>query len=117
MTQRQPKKTETVEVRLPFETKQAFMQHCRLEGRTASEAIRRFVDNELQAEAPKRLRLFPSGMRWIGAVILAVLALGAVTAPSLAQTLNPTLNPTQASFERLDRNNDGLLSFEEFRAR
>lgn len=45
--QRPLKKSETVEIRLPHATKTAFMDKCRTEGRTASEAIRRFIDSEL----------------------------------------------------------------------
>ena len=36
---RPPKKSESLEIRLPFDTKQAFMARCRDEGVTASEAV------------------------------------------------------------------------------
>ena len=49
-----PKKTETVEIRLPHATKTAFMARCRDEGRTASDAIRRFIDAELNATSSGR---------------------------------------------------------------
>ena len=49
-----PKKTETVEIRLPHATKTAFMARCRDEGRTASDAIRRFIDAELNATSSAR---------------------------------------------------------------
>ena len=42
----------------------------------------------------------------------AGLALGAVAAPSLAQS-----SPTRADFDRLDRNHDGVVSFDKYRAR
>ncbi|UQV18680.1 EF-hand domain-containing protein [Brevundimonas albigilva] len=41
------------------------------------------------------------------------LALGAAAVPALAQALSPS----RAAFERLDRDHDGLLTFEEFRLR
>jgi len=39
--------------------------------------------------------------------------LGAIAAPSLAQNLSPS----RAAFDRLDRDRNGVVSFEEFRAR
>ncbi|MRL69631.1 EF-hand domain-containing protein [Brevundimonas sp. SPF441] len=106
-----PKKTETVEIRLPHATKTAFMAQCRDEGRTASDAIRRFIDAELNATSSTRpqSRL---GWRPLLAAAVAGLALGAVSAPSLAQS-----SPTRADFDRLDRNHDGVVSFDEYRAR
>lgn len=109
---REPKKTETVEVRIPFETKHAFMQRCRDRGLTVSESIRRHIDTELQKSA------HPCSKRWIIrrrliATILAILSVGALAAPSLAQSLTPS----RAVFDQLDRDKDGALSFEEFRAR
>ena len=51
---RAPKKSETLEVRLPFETKSAFMARCQDEGRTASEAVRGFIEAELERGARRR---------------------------------------------------------------
>ncbi len=106
-----PKKSETVEIRLPHATKTAFMAHCRDQGGTASDAIRRFIDSELKdaSSARRQPRL---GWRPILAAAVAGLALGAVAAPSLAES-----SPTRADFDRLDRNHDGVVSFDEYRAR
>jgi len=41
-----PKKSETIEIRLSHEAKAAFMERCRQERRTASEAIRLLIDNQ-----------------------------------------------------------------------
>ena len=109
---RPPKKSETVEVRLPYVTKTAFMSRCRAEGRTASDAIRSFIEAELDRSAEAR----PSvGMGWrpLLAAAVAGLALGAAAAPSLAQSVAPS----KADFDRLDRNHDGVIRFDEFRAR
>ena len=106
------KKSETVEIRLPHATKTAFMARCRAEGRTASDAIRRFIDAEL-SQTPSTRRSPRLGWRPLLAAAVAGLALGAVAAPSLAQS-SP---PTRAAFDRMDRNHDGIVSFDEYRVR
>ncbi len=109
---RAPKKSEMLEVRLPHAAKTAFMARCRAEGGTASEAVRRFIQAEI--EGPTR-RARHGGWRiaQMVAAALAGLVMGAIAAPSLA---HPTPN-AKAAFERLDRNHDGVLSLEEFRGR
>ncbi len=106
---RPPKKSETLEVRIPYAAKTAFMDRCRRDGRSASEAVRGFIERELDA-APRRGRI-----RWGQAIAaaLAGLAIGAAAVPSLA---HPLSDP-RAAFERLDRNHDGVVTFAEFRAR
>lgn len=102
-----PKKTETLEIRLPPETKAAFMAHCQGDRRTASEALRDFIERELRAR-PRR-----PGLAWrILAAAVAGLAVGAAAVPSLARPA-----ASQAVFQRLDANGDGVLSFQEFKAR
>ena len=110
-----PKKSESLEIRLPHATKQAFMARCRDEGRSASEALRGFIDGEL-TEPPAA----PAGRRRArlvaGALIAA--AVGAVALPSLAHTSIPA--PVRgfmlrSAFLRMDANHDGVVSFEEYR--
>jgi hypothetical protein len=116
------KKSETLEIRLPYPTKLAFMARCRDEGRSASEALRGFIDGQI--DPAKAARPARRGERLIlGALVAA--AVGAVALPSLA---HPSLRAefsrlTQgadalslADFQRLDRNHDGKVSFAEFRA-
>jgi hypothetical protein len=105
-----PKKSETLEIRLPYETKAAFMARCRRDGSTASEAVRRFIEDGNAAGGRRSRRITRRVWRTIAAAV-AGLALGAVAAPSFA---HPTAN-SRAAFERLDRNHDGVLSFDEFR--
>ena len=106
-----PKKSEVLEVRLPHATKTAFMAQCREGRRTASEAVRVFIDQELEGRATRPRR---RGLVWrVLAAALAGLAVGAVAAPSLARPATIS----HASFERLDANHDGVLSFEEFSRR
>jgi len=100
------KKSETLEIRLPYPTKLAFMARCRDEGRSASEALRGFIDGEIgqpPARNPLQVRLI------VGALIAA--AMGAVALPSLAQ---PSFSA--AEFARLDANHDGKITFAEFQA-
>lgn len=108
---RPPKKSETLEVRLPHQTKTAFMARCRTDGQTASQAVRGFIEAELLAAgAPSRGRL----RVWqTMAAAVAGLALGAAAAPSLARTASAD----QATFVRLDQNSDGALSLAEYQRR
>src|SRR6195952_1800034 len=81
------KKSETLEIRLPYPTKVAFMARCRDDGRSASEALRGFIDGHIEPRRPaRRAPLQLSGRLIAGALIAA--AMGAVALPSLAR---PTL--------------------------
>ena len=117
------KKSETLEIRLPYPTKLAFMARCRDEGRSASEALRHYIDGHLQGVGPAK----PRRSRHLIAGALVVAALGAVALPSLARPslreefdrldLNGDHSITPAEFVRLDTDHDGKVSFAEFRAR
>jgi hypothetical protein len=86
------KKSETLEIRIPYSTKTAFMARCRDDGSSASEALRKLIDQHLanEAVAPTRPALF-GGRRLphliAGALIAA--AVGAVAVPSLARPACP----------------------------
>lgn len=105
MTQRQTKKSEFLEVRLPHPTKQAFMERCRADGRSASDAVRGFIDGYLagpaRRPAPGRtLRLIAAGA--------ALMICGLAAAPSFAHAA------VSSEFARLDLNHDGQVSLPEF---
>ncbi|MFC7379412.1 hypothetical protein [Brevundimonas sp. GCM10030266] len=103
-----PKKSETIEVRVPHGAKTAFAARCRENGVTVSEAVRAFMEREIGATPRGKPRL------WHAAAALAAgLALGAVAAPSLAQT--QAQHGSRAAFDRLDANRDGVISFDEYR--
>ena len=120
MTQPRLKKSETLEIRLPYPTKLAFMARCRDDGRSASEALRGFIDGHIEparpvSRAPQRLLA--------GALIAA--AVGAMALPSLAHTNqraafdclardHGAISP--ADLARLDTNHDGKVSYAEFQA-
>lgn len=103
---RPPKKSETLEVRLSHATKEAFMARCRADGRSASETVRGFIEGEIAAARPRRL------LPRLAAGALLAAAAGAVAAPTLAHPAR-----SAAEFQRLDKNHDGVLTLDEFRAR
>ena len=119
------KKSETLEIRLPYPTKLAFMARCRTRGLSASENVRRFIDAELRAPARARMSVRRSLHLIAGALIAA--AIGAAAAPSLAGPaqrstfdrldLNSDRFVSTAEFARLDADHDGKISFAEFSAR
>lgn len=76
------KKTETLEVRLSLEVKEAFMAECRSRGTTASDLVRSYIDAQLTAR-PTRA----PNWRLALAAATAGLAVGAVAAPSLAHPI------------------------------
>jgi Ca2+-binding EF-hand superfamily protein len=121
--QREPKKTETLEVRLSAESKSAFLSACRANGVSASAVIRTCVDRYirsasrapidrtmelpmLSSHTPRWPRLTTGG---IGALLTsAAIALFAVPASA---TTDPRL---AALFEWLDSDRDGSVSLAEF---
>ncbi|MEO7178453.1 MAG: EF-hand domain-containing protein [Allosphingosinicella sp.] len=106
------KKNDSIEVRLPDETKAAFREKCRREGRTASDAVRSFIDEQLDPSGSVR-----RGRRslWrIGAAVAAGAVLGGgIAAPSIAASVDNS----RGAFRTLDRDHDGALTYEEFRSR
>jgi hypothetical protein len=102
-----PKKSETLEIRLPFSTKEQFMARCRDDGRSASEALRGFIEDQIEG----RTRSMRSRAWQFAVAAAAGLALGAVAAPSLAKASG------QTAFEQLDANGDGVLTRVEYAGR
>ena len=107
---RPPKKSETLEIRLPHAAKLAFMERCRAAGLTASEVVRGLIEDEAPA-APKTRRTM-TGWQALAAAIAGIV-IGAAAAPSIAQALPGS----RAAFDQIDANRDGVVSFAEFQAR
>ena len=120
MTQPRVKKSETLEIRLSYPAKLAFMARCRDEGRSASEALRLFIEGHIEPTKPARR----TPQRLIAGALIAA-AVGAFALPSLAHTNQRAAFDCLArdhaaisasDLARLDTNHDGKISFEEFRA-
>lgn len=101
--EREAKKSDSIEVRVPHAVKRAFMERCRAEGRTASEAIRAFVEAEIGEVKSMRPRLWQLMRAAAGiAATFTILAIGPASvsaAPDFGQ-----------GFSALDRNRDGTIS-------
>jgi len=103
---RPPKKSDTIEVRLPHAVKRAFMEQCRAEGRTASDVVRGFVETRLAGEPPQ-----PGLLRRWSRPLAAAAMIGAIgLAMPSAVTAAPDFRPSYAAF---DSNHDGVLTSEE----
>jgi hypothetical protein len=106
-----PKKNGTIEIRLSDEEKAAFMERCRQDERTASEAIRTFINEQLAPRPRTRHGRAPYWRIAAAGIVGIVLGIG-VAGPSLARSAQNT----RAQFDRLDRNHDGMLTYQEFRS-
>ena len=108
-TARPPKKSETLEIRLPYAAKAAFMERCRAAGLTASEVVRGLIESGTPATRSRR-----SSRAWPAlAAAVAGIVIGAAAAPSIAQALPGS----RAAFDQMDADRDGVVSFDEFRVR
>lgn len=103
-TPRPEKKSETLEIRLGHSAKADFMARCQAEGRTASEALRVYIES-----GTRRRRRVSIGAVHAVAAAMAGLAIGAAAAPSVAQGVSP-----KPAFDQLDRDRDGVLTRAEF---
>ena len=92
--------------------KSAFRDKCLREGRTASDALRSFIGEQLEPGAGARRRR-RSLWRIGAAVAVGAVLGGGVAAPSIAASSDNT----RSAFHALDRDRDGVLSYEEFRSR
>ena len=106
---RPPKKSESLEIRIPYAAKQAFMARCQAEGRSASDALRSFIDQQIAPPRPASAR----GRLAVGVLIAA--AVGAIALPSLARQPAAGELLRRAAFAQLDANRDGVLTLEEYR--
>lgn len=101
--EREAKKSDSIEVRVPHAVKRAFMERCRAEGRTASEAIRAFVEAEIGEVKSMRPRSWQLMRAAAGiAATFTILAIGPASVSAA-----PDFSP---GFAALDHNHDGAIS-------
>jgi len=111
---RPPKKSDTLEVRVPHEVKNALMSKARAEGRSASDVIRSSIDAYLadrSKEKPSMLVIAWKPLAVAGTAALAIVWAGLAPAPVAA---GPDL---RAAFQTFDANKDGVVTLDEFRQR
>jgi Ca2+-binding EF-hand superfamily protein len=109
---RPPKKTETIEVRLPHAVKRDFMARARSRGRTASAVLREFIDGYLAGDSPAKDRPM---LKRIAKPAAATAVIGTVVAAHLMLPTAAAAAPDFRSvFVQLDKNKDGKLTADEF---
>lgn len=124
-----PKKSEVIELRLPYDTKTAFMTKVRQEGTTASAVLRAYIEAYLERSAERRHVFKPmerpmklqltgdpttsANRHWRSALaaFTTLLGLGAVALVISPANAVPDL---AAAFEHLDADGDGVLTPDEF---
>lgn len=109
---RRPKKTDKLEVRLSTETKQAFLARCKLEGRSASEAVRDFIELHLARPISQETltMIARSPFAYAGLAAAAAVA-GMVMISAQPSRAEPDF---AGAFKSIDRDGDGRLSRDEF---
>ncbi|MEM9840480.1 MAG: hypothetical protein AAF830_15175 [Pseudomonadota bacterium] len=109
---RPEKKSESLEIRLPYSQKQAFMEACRERGVTASDTLRQFIAADLDAQdAPPGSKTWTARVRNNPFKTAAGAAGAALAAAALGAS--PSFADDQV-FDRFDGNADGIVSYAEF---
>ena len=116
MTKRPEKKSETIEVRVSYSEKLAFMEACKQAGTTASHAIRSYIDDFLHPKPEDSLsvrlkRLLPviAGMIAIAASVVFLMPGGFGRDTVFAEN-GGALTTGQRVVNYFDKNGDGFLS-------
>ncbi len=122
-SQRPPKKSEMLEVRLDYETKRNFLNACRRAGRTASDVVREsvlaFIAREsarpdVQPEPGKLIAMIPRPIRRKRYLVAGASA-AAVAGVTMLAALPSAADPDAMTvFHKFDLNGDGVLTPDEF---
>jgi len=122
MPSRPPKKSESLEIRLPHATKTAFMQACRARGVSASDVLRGCIARYLSPSVrtfdhrwKERIMSFSISPRRASLGAATLLAAAAAATFSFAGSAEPTVDPRLAAlFGWIDGDHDGGVSRAEF---
>ena len=114
MKSRPPKKTDSLEVRLPPETKRAFMERCKAERVSASEIVRGYIEDHLARPARKPVKEIRMPLSQKTFQIGATAAAGALALTTLFVAQSAATPDIVAMFKRLDADGDGRLTLQEF---
>jgi Ca2+-binding EF-hand superfamily protein len=108
---RREKKSESIEVRVPYELKQEFMQRAAQEGISASDLIRRFMADYLAPASKESRPMYVTALKPAAlASAMAAAAVFTLASPSVVQA-TPDL---KAVFDRFDGDKSGAISAAEF---
>ncbi|UTW56288.1 hypothetical protein [Kordiimonas sp. SCSIO 12610] len=116
MTKRPEKKSETIEVRVSYSEKLAFMEACKQAGTTASHAIRGYIDDFLHPEqsadtrALSPYRLFLMGLAGLALIIgvISVVMVGQRQAGAI-ETVGRQVPTAHRAMGYFDKNHDGFV--------
>ena len=110
MTRRE-KKSESLDIRLPYQQKQDFMAATRQNGETASQALRRFIADYVedarlaeQTNPVQEISMTLARHRFKTLATAAGAALGVFSLAALPSAADPN------AFDALDKNKDGVLT-------
>ncbi len=109
---REPKKSETLEVRLPHGVKTALMRKAQSEGRSASEIIRNSIEAYLADRPKEKPNMLATAWK---PVAVASAAAAAIIWTALAPAPLAAGPDLRAAFNTFDANKDGAVTLEEFR--
>lgn len=111
MKRRKEKKSESLDIRLPYEQKREFMEATRKRGETASEALRHYITTYIEearlaenANPVQEITMTLARHRFKTMATAAGAALGAFTLTALPSAADST------AFDHLDKNKDGVIT-------
>ena len=109
--QKSAKKTDSLEVRVPYAVKRDFMARTRARGRTASAVLREFIDAYLAGAVPSEER---SMLKRLATPAAATAVIATVVAAHVMVPTAASAAPNFKSvFDQLDSDKDGKLSADE----